>query len=204
MTEAILGGLIGSVLTVLISRIFDMIQKKNEHSYALKKLFFERKLSVAEAAISQRYVLASTLRSFSLLLEQVSANLELILASPPECLKNYNDAISQQSVKLLTPAFDAANAVSLFFDVDESMQSATMEDILDMMMSIEGRTKVFQFLITTALNAPEKRKLYDEAKKTLEQLQAEIIKLSDIVKSGSQQVSRTIMQIRSEMKRFEP
>lgn len=114
MTQAILGGLVGSALTVLISRIFDIIQKKNEHKYSLKKSFFERKLCVAEATISQRYIFASCLKTLSVLFEEVSKNMALLIGPPPDFLRSLGDSISQQLSKLSSPAFDLANAFSLF------------------------------------------------------------------------------------------
>ena len=67
---AIIGGLIGSVLTVIISKILDIMQQSREHRYSIQKTFFTKKLEVAEAAVSQWYVSSNVLGSIARLYEQ--------------------------------------------------------------------------------------------------------------------------------------
>jgi hypothetical protein len=39
---AIISGLIGSVLTVIVSKILDIIQQSREHRYSIQKTFFTK------------------------------------------------------------------------------------------------------------------------------------------------------------------
>lgn len=48
-----LGGLIGSILTVVISKSLEIFQKSKEHKYDLQRQFFVKKLSAAEATVMQ-------------------------------------------------------------------------------------------------------------------------------------------------------
>jgi len=206
MTQAILGGLIGSILTVSISRIFDIIQKKNEHYYSLKKSFFERKLCVAEAAISQRYIIASCLMTLSVLFEEISKNMALIVNPPPDFLKPLAVSISQQMERLASPAFDAANAVALFFDLEELQDTSFAKEMMNLMMSINGRNMAFQFLVAQyaiTQNGAEKEQIFAAGKKIIVEMQADIEKLSAKIEKGFQQVSKIIEKIRLEMKKYE-
>jgi hypothetical protein len=199
------GGLFGSIFTVVISRVLDIIQKKKEFKYSLKKSFFERKLYIAEAAISQRYIIWSYLKSLSVLFEQVSKNIALFVTPPPEFLKNFIDGISQQIAKLSTPALDVANAASLFFDLDDSQDSTYAKNLVALMMSIDGRQRFLQGLLQYAMiqKPEEKDKTSDIISTVLKEMQAETKKLSEMIEEGSKKLSVTIYKIRKEMKKFE-
>jgi hypothetical protein len=49
---ALLSGLVGSVLTVFVTKILDIVQKRQEHRHSLQKLFFEKKLQAADSAMA--------------------------------------------------------------------------------------------------------------------------------------------------------
>lgn len=199
------GGLVGSVLTVAVSRLLDILQKKKEFNYSLKKAFFERKLSIAEAAISQRYILWSFLKSLSVLFEEVSKNIALFMTPPPEFLRNFIDGISQQIAKVSSPALDAANAASLYFDLDEFQDSIYVHDMVDLMMSIDGRQRFLQGLVLhSSMQKPEEKEItFGIISAVLKEMQAEIKSLSEKIEEGSKKVSTTIDKIRKEMKKFE-
>ncbi len=48
--EILLGGLI-SILTLIVSKFYELKQKRLEHTYAIDSLFVSRKLDAAENAI---------------------------------------------------------------------------------------------------------------------------------------------------------
>ena len=68
--DAILGGLIGSIITVVIGKVLDLIQQSKQHKYSIQKTFFTKKLEVADAAVSQWYLSANLLGSIARLYEQ--------------------------------------------------------------------------------------------------------------------------------------
>jgi hypothetical protein len=70
--EAIMGGLVGSIFTVIITKILEIIQKSKEHKYSLQKTFFEKKLQSAEAAVAQWYLAASSCFTPAKLFEYLS------------------------------------------------------------------------------------------------------------------------------------
>jgi primosomal protein N'' len=55
-SDSILGGLIGSLITVIVTKLLDMLQKANEHDYPLRKAFFKKKLVAAESAVAREHI----------------------------------------------------------------------------------------------------------------------------------------------------
>ena len=206
MTEAIFGGFIGSALTVVAARIFDLIQKKVDHKYSLKKSFFERKLCVAEAAISQRSIIASCLRGLSVLFDNMSENLAMYFAFPPDFARDLYLSFSQQITKLANPVLDAANAASLFFDLDESKDSSYAKDMIDIMISINSQNMAMQIMAAQYAKTQddtERRHIFDAISKILEEMKRNIKDLSVKIEKGFQQTTIIISSIRSEMKKYE-
>lgn len=69
--DAIIGGIIGSVITILLSKVLDMIQKSKEHKYNLSTIYFEKKLNALEALASKYYRINVALRGMSVMLEKI-------------------------------------------------------------------------------------------------------------------------------------
>lgn len=51
--DTLVAGLLGAVVTIIVTRVLDLIQKSKEHKYSLQKLFFEKKLQAAEASVAE-------------------------------------------------------------------------------------------------------------------------------------------------------
>lgn len=206
MTEGILGGFIGSILTVLISRICDLIQKRNEHKYSLKKSYFDRKLCVAEAAISHRYVLLSSLADYLAILTVMSENLQMIMAFPPEFMQKMLESANQKMARLSEPAFNAANAASLFFDMAEKLNVGAIKELMDLFVSIDASNRRLQFLASLfaqSKDAGDKQRISTTTTELIAKMQADIKKISDAYEKGYKEVFEVISHIRGEMKKYE-
>ena len=66
---AILGGLIGSGFTILITKVFDYFQTKQTHNLLLKKEFFLRKINVYEKFVSQMNIAHITISNMTILIK---------------------------------------------------------------------------------------------------------------------------------------
>jgi hypothetical protein len=206
MTQGLLGGFIGALLMALIHLIADIIKKKQEHEYSLKKSFFERKLLITETAISQRYIISSCLKSLAILFGEISKHKELIINSPPEFLKNYYESVARQIARLSDPSFDAAFGISLYFDLDEKSDNSSINEFMDLMMSIYGRHEAFNFFMhqyAITQSETEKTQIVEVGMNLLNQLQEDTKKLSDKMEDGSNQILDIIKNIRTQMKRFD-
>lgn len=203
---AVLGGLVGSILTTFIARAFDLIQKKNEHHYSLRKSFFERKLHAAEAAISQRYIFSSCLKSLSALYAEVSKHLLLVLSMPPVFLMGSLENITKQVNKITEPAFDSANSISLFFDLDKFENPALVKEALDLTMSLGWRNMILPILIekySKAGNTSERDEALHDISNHLGAMQSDIANLSSKLDAGVEEVSAVIKEIRAHMKKYD-
>jgi hypothetical protein len=205
MTEGILGGFIGSILTVLIARICDLIQKRNEHNYSLKKAFFDRKLPVAEAAISQRYLLISSLMNFLAVLDVISNNMHLVGSAPPEFLQRMIDDTNKKA-EFLSGPLNVANASALYFDADNNLDIAAMKELMGLLISIDAGSKNVQIILVAQSqeNDPiKKEKLNEIGVEILLKLREDIKKLSSKIEEGCQDLIKKVAAIRGEMKKFE-
>ena len=69
---ALIGGLSGSILTVLIEKILDHLTLRTRNKHEIKKLFFEKKLKAAESASAQWLKVASATASIEALYKTFS------------------------------------------------------------------------------------------------------------------------------------
>jgi len=66
---AILGGLVGSAITLIMTKIFDYFQTKQLHRLALKKEFFLRKLHVFEKSVSYMTIAHTSITNMAVILK---------------------------------------------------------------------------------------------------------------------------------------
>ena len=64
-TLALLAGLVGSILTVLITKLFDLYQKRYEHKSELKREYFNKKINSLERASIQLSLTVSAIGNLS-------------------------------------------------------------------------------------------------------------------------------------------
>jgi CII-binding regulator of phage lambda lysogenization HflD len=55
---------IGSLLTVITTKFLEMYQTSRSHKYTLKKIYFEKKISAAEEAVTDLYQEVNGIRKF--------------------------------------------------------------------------------------------------------------------------------------------
>ncbi len=203
---AVLGGLVGSILTTAISRVCDLIQKKKEHDYSLRKIYFEKKMNATEAAISQRYLLSSCLKSLSCFFTEISKNLPLVISTPPDFLKSFLESVSNQLKKTTDPVFDAANAILLYFDLDKFENSALAKEAMDLMMSIGWQSSFLPLLIekySKATNVTEQEETLRAVRNLFSKMQSDVAALSEKTERGAQEVRAAITEIRSQMQKYD-
>jgi hypothetical protein len=202
---AILGGLIGSILTVVITKILDIFQKRKDFIYGLKRTFFERKLAIAEAAISRWHIFSAYLNSIYGLFELFSKDIILFLNPPPQFFQSYSDMLTQQITKLSSPALDAANAAALFFDIEEIQGKSFIKELSALILSLDSRQK-FLFQLAQFMNSQpptEKEKTSAVISKVLSEMREDIKKVSDQIEGQSANILLAKQKIREEMKKFE-
>lgn len=109
----ILGGLIGSIMTVVITKVLEVIQKKNEFNYELKKQFFNKKLLAAEATTIQYSYLSIALNQLIILFSRYKE-------SDSNFGENLNDnllkQINEKIVLANNSSLELSSSINLYFD----------------------------------------------------------------------------------------
>jgi hypothetical protein len=118
--EALLGGLIGSVLTIFITKILDIVQKRQEHRYSLQKLFFEKKLQAAESTISLLSKVSSAVFAVKFLFESITDQ-RIIVGE--DFMTIWRDSL--QSILEKTRTYDVSS-ISLFFDFEKGQKNISL------------------------------------------------------------------------------
>lgn len=193
---ALLAALLGSILTIGIGKVLDLIQKRQEHKYSLQRIFFEKKIKVAEEIVGQ----TQKIRNF---LEPLGTTLSAIpdLTTTPEIgsfLVSQIQTLSSQIQNIQQEAKDYNYAASLYFD------KAILNPVV-----IPTYQKVFTSIVALFLlgekakaltpNTPEaeKQKIKDETIRLLMDFKSDM----DSVKTG---LDKFISDLRDEMRKYEP
>jgi hypothetical protein len=116
--DAIIGGLI-VIVTIVVTKLLESFQKSKDYRYDLKRTYFEKKLSAAEAAISSWYSAASTLKALAALYEQVSTDKE---RKGWKVYESMNQAYSSQLTRLEQSSTVLTNSIAVYFDLDDDFQ----------------------------------------------------------------------------------
>ena len=194
---AILGGLLGSILTVAIGKILDLIQKRQEQKYSLQKAFFEKKLRVAEAIAGKCQKTIDVLGPISKILTKMLDS-STTFESKVFLISEMKTFLSSQPQKIQQDTDDYIYAASLYFD------RLKLDPV-----TIPFYEKVFNSLVTFLLLAEKAKTLTPDTPETeREKIRGETIQsIADIksdIDSVRTMIDKLVYQLRDEMKRYEP
>lgn len=204
--EVILGGLIGSIVTVLLTKIFELIQKSKEHKYYLRKLFFEKKLQSAEAAVAEWYSASSSLFALAKLYELMSTEgreldeevFEQLEAAALAKLKEIERSTTNQ----------ISNSVFLYFDIDTDLflNENTIGKIYTCFSEIKSRSYVINNFIELRNQKKETesgRILQDAIDRIRDEAKPLLSELASLYSKSQKDMTALLQKIRREMKKFE-
>ncbi|MGV3597531.1 MAG: hypothetical protein ACO1PI_06650 [Bacteroidota bacterium] len=196
----ILGGLVGSVLTILTSKILDIIQKSKEHQYELQKLFFERKLHAAETTITQYTILYQAVNTLAILYEkfdQETGELENILAQ---------QVVTQMEVAN-NASFMLANSITLYFDFEKQFnQNHAVKEFYNLLGSLNshiGNRDLSLNFYHNVIGTDVEASAYQAYLHASQELNNVLQKISDSYLAFNEQLQSTIQLIRKDMSKFE-
>lgn len=207
MTEymiGILGGLIGSILTVVITKLLEMLQKSKEHKYNLQKSFFEKKLLAAEATITQYTILSTALTNLAVLYERLNEEINEV----EDYLQNtLHQQVMQQIEVANNASFIVANSVTLYFDLNNQFnQNQIVRDFYNLLGAIQPLQdnrdltyEHYESVIGTDLENPAYQ-LFVQANQDLNDL---LQAISSSYIEFNNQLMNVIGQIRNEMKKYD-
>jgi hypothetical protein len=207
MTEywtGILGGLIGSILTVVITKLLEILQKSKEHKYTLEKSFFEKKLLAAEATITQYTILSTALTNLAVLYERLNVDTNEV----EDYLQNTLHQQAMQQLEVANNAsFIVANSVTLYFDLNNQFnQNQIIRDFYNLLGAIQplqdNRDLTFEHyesVIGTDFENPAYQ-LFIQADQELNNL---LQAISSSYIAFNNQLMNVVGQIRNEMRKFD-
>ncbi len=108
-------GLGSSLITIVVTKVLEIIQKRSEHKMHLKSMFFQRKLETAERIIPIWYDTAVNLENLAILFQRASVD-------ETEMSSEWFDTYSMQYTNRLNEVNDIVHRLSdaslLYFNFD--------------------------------------------------------------------------------------
>ena len=199
----ILGGLTGSIVTVLVTKLLDIFLTSKQHQYGLETKFFERKLNAAETAMTQYNILYTALLNLGLLYERMNNESNEI----EEYLQSQLHQQGMQQIELASnSSFILANSIMLYFDLETQFsQNKVIRDFYNALGAIGTLLKndyetFIHYRSTIGTNLEQTALQLHQ--KAAEELDNGIKAVSSSIEKFNREIQNIMEQIRAEMKRF--
>jgi len=203
--EALLAGLVGSLLTVIVTKLLDLFQKSKEHKYSLQRIWFENKLKVAETAFSKLYTNASLVSALSALYEKFSVPDE---RAKSEVFETYNKLYAERLLKVEDSLSEVSNSLFLYFDFDLETLKRTESvkrfyDILIDIQDLKIWLEVYDELRKESKEAGDIQHFEAERDKILQRILPKLRELSLLLNEFQEDVLKVLKSVRAQMKKYE-
>lgn len=202
---ALLSGLAGSILTIILEKLLDYLTIKEQNEHELKRAFYERKLIAAEAAVSHWTNVISAVGLLSNLYDKFAAkeenlNYEVFF----DLEENYTALLNEANLS----KNEFSSAILLYFDINEEKfwNSEAVKDIfenLSALRSIFHRAEELNLQRNEVSNVETIKNIDEALNKLEEQTKEQIKNLSEIYSDAQVVAKKYLQQIRNEMKKYE-
>lgn len=199
----ILGGLLGSSITVLVTKILEIFQKKSEYKGELKKQFFLKKLQAGETAMIQYTNLSVTLQQLSVLYIDYG---KLQTGLNQDLKQNFLEQINSKLELINSSSLLLSSSIGLYFDFKRNNYES-------MFVDISKNVNILSDLNDNANNAYEKYTQViglEEEEQAFRKYEAEydsvlrVMKDIGIFYQGIEsEIQEQMKQIRNEMRKYE-
>jgi len=207
-SNIILGFLSGSLATLIIKNIFDLINRKVEFNRELKKKFFEKKLEAADKAVANMYSIASSIGI-------LSASYEMM--SDPN--KNFSYEVfrtvvansSSRLEKLSDISLTSFNSIYLYTDIDSNPtwthddDKRFLDNFSDLQAQDANLTNAFAAYDYSLKNesAEQQIKVWNDIEKLMSIYQAKMKDVSSIFGEMKLALLEQRKRLRNEFKRYD-
>ena len=207
LDDALLGGLIGSILTVVITKVLDLFQESRKHRYSLKQSFFQNKLRSAEAAATQWQVFSKSAGFFEALAKQWSEKPKSFSSASIELLGRELDShleITRQS------SIDAANTIMLYFELNDPSfwDSGPLRKLsyhFSALDALQARARDWQRIFRHGSSVPAE--LSDPIRREYNEMQVEVLEhfraLAEAYRELEGAAASVLKGIRADLQTFE-
>ena len=207
MSEGIIGilsGLIGSILTVVITKLLELIQKKNEFKYDLKKQFFAKKLLAAEKTIMQYSHLSEALNQLIVLFSRYKE-------SNSNVGKNLNDnlfnQLDQKIALVNSSAFALSSSITLYFDLTSNYSTneilTSFYDQVNMLAPYVENVEITHEQYLRFKGTEQENEAYEKYQNAESYLDQAMKNVAEGYKIFAVELRNQIGHIRVEMKKYE-
>ncbi len=200
----ILGGLIGSILTVVITKILDLVQKKNEYTYDLKKQFFNKKLQAAEAAIMQCSLFLEALNQMIILFGRYKEGETLVGENlNNNLLKQIDEKIAQANSSSLA----LSSSIELYFDLNSNYTANEIlnrfYDNINMLAPYSENVEVTYEQYLRFIGTEQEKEAFEIYQQAEDYMAQAMKNVAEGYKVFDEELRGQISQIREQMKKFE-
>ena len=200
----ILGGLFGSILTVLISKVLELVQKKNEFNFELKKQFFNKKLLAAEAATMQHTHISEAINQLIILFSRYRE-------SDSNLGENLNDNLMEQIDEKISLANSStlalSSSINLYFDLKSNFTTnevlTSFYDGLNMLAPYTKNVDVTHEQYLKYIGTEQEKEAYEIYQNAENFLGQAMKNVADGYKVFDAEMSNQIAQIRTEMRKYQ-
>jgi len=203
--ELLLGGLIGSIITIVIIKALDMIQKGREHRFSLQKSYFEKKLQAAETVLTKWDHTVSILSSLIGLYERISTKEKEL---EYELFRMTNESFTSNLQQIAKASNEVSNIILLYFPTEGSayLNSEAFKRFLDRLSSIKALDISLKFALDfydKFRGTKHEEDAWSEVERIIKEYQSNLNDLSSILNEAHKEMMNLMEKIREEMKKYE-
>lgn len=203
--KLILSGLIGSIATIALTKVLELIQSSKQHKYSLQKAFFERKINAGETAVAQWTMLRSTMMTLSTLFEkalEISSELGQQFAQD-----TFND-LNKKIKEAQTATYHLASAVYFYFDIEDEKlwDNNTLINFVESLEHFGQLSANYNELLDHYLKLPNNAPV-EEIEKQLDvyegQMNSKLKEMAKLFSDASEEYGKLLKQIRKDIKKYD-
>lgn len=202
---ALLAGLVGSILTVLITKVFDIFQKRLEFRSELRKEYFIKKINSLEKASIQYSLAISAIGNIAKLFAITKEN-EIFFDD--KVLQPFMENLNNQFEKITEATNDIGLAIFNYLDIDQNefYDFTKVEDTLKLIGNIGYHQNQLLFLAdlkNRLKNTNSEKEIIEKFNKEREELIDLSQKLSKQFEEAKEIYYKIQRKIRIELKKYD-
>ncbi|MCJ7553561.1 MAG: hypothetical protein MUO34_06715 [Ignavibacteriaceae bacterium] len=199
--ENVLWILVGSIATILVTKLFEIFQSSKANKFELQKIYFERKISAAEEAIEDLQNEINGIEDFIRVYEKIPQSDITLL---PQLLKELDDS-RKDAEKRAKSSKKISNSMYMYFDFDDYLLSdkSNRRKLLDLSLEISKIDYDMEILssIYQKYEDPQMKGIvFDDLKKRFPQYFPKLEKLVTLGRKAVEEARLQQKKIISEMK----
>lgn len=197
--------LLGSLVTIVVSKLLELFQLSKANKFTLRKIYFEKKISAAEEAITDLYEEITGISKFIRVYEKIAdSDIEKMpfIYKEIELLKKETKSVIESTDKI-------ANRMYLYFDLYEYLEKSEL--YLDSLLNISTEIRSLDFDMEIKFKIlkeyEDNKQMQDIIFKSIKELFPSYIpKLKELVELGHKaqvEAKKQLKRIKEEMKKYD-